>query len=163
MKAFLILILSFSFALATFGQDYPDSGFTNKAEAQNLTINGVREGKWIEYNYAEDEQDNIDTTKVTGYSLIVYKKGKIVGIVREYLINGKLVGEAPYVNGKLNGIVKTYYDNGQLYTLDTYTDSIQNGISKGYYKDGKLYYETTYTNGNEGTFKSYDSTGHEIK
>ena len=163
MKAFLIALLSFALSFSVYGQDYPNSGFTNKAEAKNLTINGLKEGKWIEYNYAENEQDNIDTNKVTDYNLIVYKKGKIIGIVRDYLINGKLVGEAPYVNGKLNGIVKTYYDNGQLYTLDIYTDSVKNGISKGYYKDGKLYYETIYTNGNEGTFKSYDKNGNEIK
>ena len=29
---------------------YPNNnGFTDKAEAENLLVNGVKEGKWIEY------------------------------------------------------------------------------------------------------------------
>ncbi|MGP8216565.1 MAG: hypothetical protein ACLQQ4_13440 [Bacteroidia bacterium] len=38
MKPLLILILSLAFTLTAMGQqqDYPDSGFTNKAEAKNL-------------------------------------------------------------------------------------------------------------------------------
>lgn len=48
MKA-LILILPPSLTLSAFGQTPPDSGFTNKAEAKNLMVNGLKEGKWIEY------------------------------------------------------------------------------------------------------------------
>jgi len=49
MKAFTILILFFCFALAAIGQsDYPDSGFTNKLEAKNQLVNGLKEGKWVE-------------------------------------------------------------------------------------------------------------------
>src|ERR1700728_4756526 len=47
----IILILSLFSSLTVFGQqpEYPDSGFTNKAEARNLIMNGKEEGKWCEY------------------------------------------------------------------------------------------------------------------
>ena len=35
-----------------------DQGFTNKAEAKNQIINGLKEGKWIEY---VDGQDKVTT------------------------------------------------------------------------------------------------------
>jgi hypothetical protein len=46
MKPFLILILSLSFTISAIGQQ--DSGFTNKAEAKNEMVNGMKEGKWVE-------------------------------------------------------------------------------------------------------------------
>lgn len=56
MKAFSIMILSLYFASITFGQqDYPDSGFTNKAETKNLTVNGVKQGKWLEFVTERDQ------------------------------------------------------------------------------------------------------------
>jgi hypothetical protein len=47
MRGFLILIVAVLFSIAGFAQQ--DSGFTNKAEAKNLIVNGLKEGKWIEY------------------------------------------------------------------------------------------------------------------
>ena len=53
MKPLLIVILSLSFAGTAFGQltpmEYPDSGFTNKAEAKNEMKDSLKEGKWVEY------------------------------------------------------------------------------------------------------------------
>ncbi|HTB30831.1 MAG TPA: hypothetical protein VK808_02330, partial [Bacteroidia bacterium] len=55
---FLIGIIFLFIALGAFGQDYPDSGFTNKAEAKNLMVNGLKEGKWVEY---QDMMGNFNT------------------------------------------------------------------------------------------------------
>ena len=52
MKYFLALILSLSFSLAVFAQ--ADSGFTNKAEATNQMVNGLKEGKWLQYFKTKD-------------------------------------------------------------------------------------------------------------
>ncbi len=41
MKAFLILILTFLVACNTL----PEQGFTNKAEAKNEMVNGLKEGE----------------------------------------------------------------------------------------------------------------------
>jgi len=48
----LILILFLCIAC----NNITEQGFTNKAEAKNEKINGLKEGKWIEYL---DKQDSI--------------------------------------------------------------------------------------------------------
>ncbi|MGP8215607.1 MAG: hypothetical protein ACLQQ4_08600 [Bacteroidia bacterium] len=104
MKLFLIIILSFSFTLTSIGQQNPlDSGFTNKAEAKNLVINGKKEGKWLEY-IKRIQLDNIDVTNDTNlaghYKLTIYRAGKPFGIMRQYYMSGKLMSETKYTNEK---------------------------------------------------------------
>jgi hypothetical protein len=41
-----------------------------------------------------------------------YAGGKLVGTLKEYFENGKLMTEVPYVDGKKEGIGKEYYDDG---------------------------------------------------
>jgi hypothetical protein len=87
MNPLLSLILFLFVTLSAFGQT--DTGFTNKAEAKNLMVNGMKEGKWIEYIDA----DNLVTTnkqKAQCYRLIVYKNDVAYGKVREYTKDGKL-------------------------------------------------------------------------
>src|ERR1700749_3333052 len=98
MKPLTILFLLFS--IVAFGQqpEYPDSGFTNKTEAKNLTINGLKEGKWIEY---VDFQDSVlldQNLSPNYYRLIVYKYGKPLGISRAYFISNKLKNRMIYRN-----------------------------------------------------------------
>lgn len=115
MRALFIVIVSLSFALIAFGQQaYPDSGFASKVEAKNLTVNGLKEGKWIEYYNLETKTQSsnpymltvhIPTTDTnsTYYDLGIYKAGKLNGIVRyyenksnkymfyHYFINGEII------------------------------------------------------------------------
>lgn len=186
MKAFLILILSFLFALATFGQDYPDSarpddsvgrGFTNKAEAKNLTINGLKEGKWMErldgflrvitdttnFKVLLDTIHNeVNPFGVNFYCLSVYKAGKYNGIIRWYGIDWKIWCEYPYINGKLNGIYKRYYKNGNVEIESPYLNGIANGVAKTYYVDGKMKQEILSVKGKTKRIKYYDQNGNQI-
>src|SRR5579863_6711406 len=87
-----------------------DSGFTNKAEAKNLMVNGLKEGRWIEYSDASNHYTQ--DTNSPYYTLSTYKAGNLYGIVREYYKSGNICIETPYVNGKKNGIERGYYKNG---------------------------------------------------
>jgi antitoxin component YwqK of YwqJK toxin-antitoxin module len=185
MKPLLIFTLSLSFTLSAIGQALPDSGFTDKAEAKNLMVNGLKEGKWIEYL---DEIQNIVKTERNSmyYRLTIYKKGKQNGIVRVYLFNGKLFCETTFTSGKrngiqrqyndvgllsetsfsddkMNGVQKWFYNEGELEGEVHYFNNIQNGTEKHYYKNGNLKSETIYTNGVKGISKKFDETGNEIK
>ncbi|NNM94370.1 MAG: hypothetical protein HKL88_02775 [Bacteroidia bacterium] len=180
----IVLILSFSITLTVFGQAYPDSGFTNKAEAKNLVVNGMKEGKWIEYKN-EDWKSTKDTNS-SNYELIVYKADKPYGITRGYA-KSKLFYETPYIDGKANGLQKIFYEDGKVKVVFPCSEGKHNGLAKQYYESGKLegevlytngtingevkwYYENgklqseiTYTNGVKGATRNYDTNGNEIK
>lgn len=91
MKQILIVVLVF-ITIAVSGQriaqqtDYPpDSGFTNKAKAKNLKVNGIKEGKWIDtvYRYACFGPGKT----LEGYELVIYKNGSPVGLIHKYDLN----------------------------------------------------------------------------
>jgi len=153
----LSLAIFLSFSLTALGQDYPDSGFTNKAEAKNLMVNGKKEGKWCEYLL---ENGNKTTSAVSSYcTLTIYKAGKPYGIEREYC-NGKLCTVMPYKNGVTNGTVKSYFEDGKLNYEAPFVDSIENGTEKDYYDNGKLKGEVIYANGKRnGIAKWYNKKG----
>ena len=144
MKAFLPFILFLSFTLVGFAQqDYPDSGFTNKAEGKiNLSDSNPNEGRWVEYEDL-DGNDSKDTN-APFYVLKVYKDGESYGIERAYYKSGKLYRVTPYKNGKTNGIEKEYYENGVLKSEMPYIDDKVVGIAKWYSESGKLYVEETF-------------------
>jgi antitoxin component YwqK of YwqJK toxin-antitoxin module len=180
MRSSFIILFSF-ISLIAFGQR--DSGFTDKKEAKNLMVNGLKEGKWVEWLTGGDMGTPPDTG---GYSLTVYKKnvpygmvrtyfkdgnlsaetyfinGTIKGAQKTYFENGKLSGEWPFTDGKLNGTEKRYYQSGILYIEITYKDDVKE-VEREYYPDGKLKFETIYTNGVMGKRKWYDESGNEIK
>jgi antitoxin component YwqK of YwqJK toxin-antitoxin module len=169
----LLILMSFFFSINVPAQQvYPDSGFINKAEARNKVVNGLKEGKWLEYL---DESENViaDTTKIsdTGiaakyYRLTLYKADKPVGVARQYyLLPGAniLFRETPYTNGKINGVYKEYYPDGLIHREYPYTNGTENGLAKDYWDGGDVKSETKYTNGNAGPNKSYDENGNEIK
>ncbi|HTB07201.1 MAG TPA: hypothetical protein VK806_09635 [Bacteroidia bacterium] len=162
MKPLLILILSLSFSIAAVGQD--DSADTfNKAEAMNQTVNGKKEGKWIE-NFTVDEVKAVDTAlHQPYYRLILYKAGIPYGMVYEYYPNGELYSKTKYVNGQKNGLARFYYRDGKLEEEIIYRDDIENGIDKLYYESGKLKSKTIYNNGVPGITKNYDENGNEFK
>jgi len=162
MKPLTILFLLFSLGVLGQQPEYPDSGFTNKAEARNLTVNGLKEGKWI-------EKIGIGTTftKATGdiandsvYYLTVYKKGKPVGIQRDYRMNGKLLDVKPYTNGLENGVERGYYENGTIESESPYSSGKKNGMQKIYFENGTLRCEVLATDGKyNGVMKSYYKSG----
>jgi antitoxin component YwqK of YwqJK toxin-antitoxin module len=157
MKPLLILILSLSFTLTAFGQQ--DSGFTNKAEAKNLMVNGLKEGKWVEY---ENIYGNFstDTSYAECYRLTIYHMGKPLGIARQYYMNNKIWCETPYNNGRRNGIEKWYYSDGKALGETTYNKGEKIGIEHWYYENGILKSETPYTNDKEsGIRKTYFENG----
>lgn len=178
MKTLLFLIFLSYISTATFAQQ--DSGFTNKAEATNLMVNGIKDGKWIEY---EDENGNY-TRKESSvfYELTIYSAGKSTGIARRYYNNGvlesespykngkidgtskiylsgKVVREIPYKDGKIDGLARYYYDTGILSAETPYTNGKINGTEKLYSEKGKLIRETTYKHGNVKKKKFYDENG----
>ena len=147
MKTFLTVILFISFTITVFGQNQPDSlGFTNKAAAKNLTINGVKEGKWCENIF--DIEDITTDTHSPYYMLTVYKAGKPNGIRRIYYRRGQqLYIETPYINGRKNGVEKSYYSKTKVEKETPWINDTINGIVKVYYRKGGLSSETIYVKG----------------
>jgi antitoxin component YwqK of YwqJK toxin-antitoxin module len=189
MKTNLTLILCFLFTLSAFAQT--DSSFTDYKEAKNITINGLKEGKW-----AENIDDNDSVThdiNAPYFRLTVYKAGQPTGIVRYYSMlfegdrhnlyrqipysNGKINGlyteyyfvdgeirrEYPYKNGVENGVARDYWMGGQLKSEVTYVDGKENGVEKFYNEDGKLISKTVYKNGKVISTKNYDKSGNKTK
>jgi antitoxin component YwqK of YwqJK toxin-antitoxin module len=157
MKPLLIILISFLTTLTAFGQqpEYPDSGFTDSSEAKNITVNGLKEGKWVEY--FDDTEYPMGTS---GYILIIYKNGMKIGLERGYYLNGKLQWLSPYTGGLINGVYKGYYENGILMQVIPYTNGMENGSAKYYIESGELSVETPYSDGNKnGIEKWYDENG----
>ncbi len=145
---FTLIFCCFVFIVAA------QQGFTSKAEAKNQMVNGLKEGKWVEYL----DVGSVVTkdTNVPYYRLTVYKAGKPFGIVREYKKGGKIAREIPYMDGKINGVEKWFYDNGALWLEIPFTNNTINGVQKAYFEDGKLNWETPYSGGiKNGIGKEY--------
>lgn len=154
MKKSLFIIL----AIMLVGEVFAQNGFTNKKEAQNESINGLKQGKWI--GYYDANGDNTTPDKAASYGLIVYKDDKICETRRDYYINGKLKQENAYTDGVLNGMSKWYEENGKLSVEMSYADGKEDGVSRWYYENGKIKQETSYSNGKEnGESKWYYEHG----
>jgi len=144
MKTLLLTTLSLAFTFTVSGQQMTSdtNGFTNKAEAKNQMVNGLKDGKWLEYY---NQTGHIVQTDRDFYRLTMYKAGNPIGTVREYYNSGNLYFERTYANGKLNGVAKDYYLNGKLKQETPYTDGKVNGMTKAYYKGGSKQNEIPYT------------------
>jgi hypothetical protein len=159
MKNLPTLLFSLSIAVSAFAQNPADSGFTHKAEARNITVNGLKQGKWLEYPGRNDDDISSDTNSPY-YILNYYKDGKRIGVSRCYLKgDGSLFLKELYKDGIQNGLALQYYSNGKVETEVNFTDGKPNGVMKAYYQDGKLKAETTFTNGERGDEKDYDDNG----
>ncbi|HTA84510.1 MAG TPA: toxin-antitoxin system YwqK family antitoxin [Bacteroidia bacterium] len=164
MKPFLIILISLTSILNALGQSgvADSNGFTNKAEAKNLTAHGKKAGKWVEYldEFAERAVSNAHAKKAPYYRLTIYSDGLPYGLVRTYNMGGKLKIIIPYVNGKINGIEKWYYEDGGLEWELPFTDSVLNGVEKLYYPNGNLSQIDTMSSGKPiGIEKSYYPDG----
>src|ERR1700722_3092696 len=183
MKPLLIIVLSV-FTFTAFGQN--DSlGFTNKAEAKNLMVNGLKEGKWLEYiNRCDTGIFIVPEINAKYYRLTIYKASKLDGVVREYYTkggilkiespyregvengvekwydkNGKIYIEAPYIEGLQSGIEKFYNTNGVVVEETPFVNGMRNGIERLYYANGAIEIETPYTNDTVGLVKMYHRNG----
>jgi antitoxin component YwqK of YwqJK toxin-antitoxin module len=156
-SSFFIFYSSFAFA-------QQDSGFTNKAEAQNVKVNKQKDGKWIEYLKVEDEYESTtsDTTAPL-YRLTIYKAGKAQGLMRTYYKSGKLEAEVFFIDGKQDGTAKGYYESGKLAFINPFDKGKRNGTFKGYYENGKVKMEAIYNNDKQVMMKEYDENGQEIQ
>lgn len=159
MKYLLIVILSLSFSLTVFAQ--ADSGFTYKAEAKNLKVNGLKDGKWIEY-LADDKKIVKDSNNHSFrfFRLAVYKGGMLNGAARVYEKSGKLHSQTTYINNQKNGSEK-YYQNGHVAVSVSYAYGQKTGLEDFYdFASGKLNLEIDYINGKKnGTEKVYYKSG----
>jgi antitoxin component YwqK of YwqJK toxin-antitoxin module len=156
MKHFIILLLFFFFACNA-ADNRNEQGFTNKAEAKNQMVNGLKEGKWVEH--MDTNYDIVPDTNAPNYALTIYKAGKAFGISRGYYKSGKLLSETPYVDGKINGLEKGYYENGSLMYESPMINGKTNGVYKEYYLNGKLEMEGLYSNDSLHIIKDYNENG----
>jgi antitoxin component YwqK of YwqJK toxin-antitoxin module len=162
MKNLLIYLFLTTYSLSLFAQQ--DSGFTSKAEAQNLKVNKQKDGKWIEYLKVEDEYESITSdTAAPRYRLTIYKAGKAQGLMRTYYKSGKLEAEVFFIDGKQDGTAKGYYENGKLAFINPFDNGKRNGTFKGYYENGKIKMEAIYNNDKQVMMKEYDENGQEIQ
>jgi antitoxin component YwqK of YwqJK toxin-antitoxin module len=144
MRTLLLYIFLTTYSLSLLAQQ--DYGFTDKAEAKNLIVNGKKEGKWVEYYNIRKGWDNpTKSKKAPIYCLIVYKDGRPCGVTRRYLRwRGKIYCTvSEIVDG--NGWQKEYYESGKLMTECTFKNNMPIGIDKRYYESGKLMLEKTNT------------------
>jgi len=172
MRTLFFLILSVTFTLNVVGQVsdmiYLDSvvhrGFTNKAEAENKTVNGLREGKWLEY-FGVDNRAAVSTDQkhATAYTLSIYKAGKTIGSTQFYM-DGKIMAERVYRRSKRDTVLRFYYESGKVCTDYPLPKAHTKGTEDTYYENGKLKSETIYSaDRQEVIIKNYDENGNEIK
>jgi antitoxin component YwqK of YwqJK toxin-antitoxin module len=157
-KLLFISLFLTAYSLSLLAQQ--DSGFTNKSEAKNQMVNGLKEGKWIEYTNSDWMPAD---SSGTYYLLVLYKLDSPVGIVHGYYKDGKLYCLFPNKNGKRNGLAKCYYKSGKLWWAIPFKDGETEGVTKEYYESGKLKSAIKCSHGSEGATKNYDENGNEIK
>jgi hypothetical protein len=161
-KLFTLLFLVF-ISLKAFTQNPADSGFTNKAEATNSTINGLKQGKWLEYPGKTDDDVSSDSN-APYYILNYYKDGKRIGISRRYSKNdGTLFTKEYYKNGKMDGPAFQYYPSGKVEVEAHLTNGKLNGLMKRYYEDGNLEAQANYVNGQKTDEKNFSGGTEPIK
>ncbi|HTB06167.1 MAG TPA: toxin-antitoxin system YwqK family antitoxin [Bacteroidia bacterium] len=179
MRFSIILLLSLAFTFTAFGQDSPDSGFTNKAEAKNLLRDTMKEGKWLEYweSYKFDYKIDTEKSSITTNSTLHYNNGDI-STIDDYKnglhIHGSWKNSYRYTtdtnadnyfltiykHGKPSGIVREYSKNGSLVATIPYKNGKKNGMRKSYYENGTISGELPYANGKiNGVAKLYYPNG----
>ncbi|HTA28259.1 MAG TPA: hypothetical protein VK809_10745 [Bacteroidia bacterium] len=80
--------------------------------------------------------DNYSTGQL--WHVFYVKDKKIVGVDKEYHINGQLKSEVNYVDGKKDGLAKEYYEDGHLLAEMIFKNDKQVDTMKLFYDNGKL-------------------------
>lgn len=164
MKFYLLAFLIFP-GISAFAQSaLQENSFTNKTEAKNIMLNGLKEGKWVEYLRLEDNgMIMADSNSATFYRLTIYRDNMPCGMVRVYTIKGLLLSETPYSNGKRDGVSKAYGSrNGNLLYEDIYNNG-RHAMTKFYNENGKLQCVTTYYVNKEFKTENFDENGNAVK
>jgi antitoxin component YwqK of YwqJK toxin-antitoxin module len=153
MKSKHIVLFFVAFTCFIFVSCEP--GFEDKYEAKNQLVNGVKEGKWVEY--FDSLEKPAKDTNAPYYKLIQYKAGMPVGIVRLYDKGGILNSETPYKDGKANGIEIQYDEAGNIFGKTPYVNGLRNGMREEYWENGKMLSECPYVDGKiNGVYIGYD-------
>jgi antitoxin component YwqK of YwqJK toxin-antitoxin module len=154
MKPFLFLIIFASFTIGACQQE------NSKEGAINQKVNGLKEGKWVQY---VNELDSVvmDTNTPCFREITFYRAGIPYGESARYYKSGKLFAKSTYVNGKPMSALKAYYESGALlFETAPIISGRQNGTAKWYFENGKLQTEIPYINGKvNGTKKIYYESG----
>ncbi len=134
-------------------------GFTHISEATNRKVNGLKQGKWVEYLDAGFKETEVKS-KAGYYRLVQYEAGKICGTRLIFYISGELFGEASYKMGERTGMLKNYYKNGQQKVVTSYVNGKANGPNTEYYENGKILRTSSFQNDKqEGLTRKYFNTG----
>lgn len=137
------------------------NGYAHSEGTTNQYVNGLLEGKWIEY--LDNSYTCVSPGAARHYRIVDYKAGKPTGITKYYYLDGQLQleGEALSFSPLIfNGPVKKYYENsGKLESESTFANGKQL-TEKEYHENGQLKSETIFVNGEaSGTKKIYFSSG----
>lgn len=141
---YLFSILFTLLSLLVVSQNVTDSGFTDKSEAKNQSVNGKKNGKWFEYIDMNGEIINLKNAidleslgeKAIGYRLTIYANGIPIGIIRDYHLDGTLGAVTPITDGKINGVKITYFTDGFIAEECPYSAGKKNGVDKKYNDTG---------------------------
>lgn len=97
---------------------YEEDGLTKSA--QGAYIGKTKEGEWIYY--------------VGGKVSLIehYKRGVLTDTVKTFAKTGELIEAAPYKNGKIHGVKRCLLPDGKLYSLTTYKMGVEDGPYKLY-------------------------------
>lgn len=123
MKPLLILILTLSFTLSTFGQNATDTNFTGIKKVNGVDVNFVHgRANGVIKEYYDDGKLAKESTYSMGYE---------TGIEKEYYEDGKLKSEVAYSTLGEKGLAKEYYESGETIGQDSLENSYDN-LKKGY-------------------------------
>lgn len=138
MKVFIALIILLLFLVAC--RNSPNTISINKGEAKNRIIDGLKEGKWIEYT--DEKGSATSDTNAPFYTIYTYKSGKKTGTAKQYDKDGVLLFEIPYVDDKINGNVNEYYKSGAIKSVTGYNNG-NKGVRINYDENGNPTYSVT--------------------
>ncbi|MCQ2232534.1 MAG: hypothetical protein MJZ30_11865 [Paludibacteraceae bacterium] len=113
---------------------YEQDGLTKSAEG--AFVGKDKEGEWI--YYVEGKKSLVEH----------YKRGVLNGMVQSYAKTGELLEESPYLNGKIHGVQRRLMDDGKVYSEAHFKNGVQDGayklfeghdftVAEGFYVDGK--------------------------
>ncbi|NVK53129.1 MAG: hypothetical protein HWD85_09360 [Flavobacteriaceae bacterium] len=148
----LILIIMFSFLYAC--QQKKNNLDIKKTIKRGMTIDGLKEGVWIEY----DDKGNVKRIKN-------YKKGKLHGGHVSFYPDGSIYSFGSYTNGVSNGPSVLFFSNQNINVQDNYKNGLLNGFSNLYGKNGNLKQSFFYLNNKKEGYQYYldEFTGDTIK
>jgi len=114
-----------------------------------------RNNKWIYYGGRAKPFTGTDSIFVEGGldRVVDYKNGLRDGVVIYYHLNGQIDSEVNYRKGKIVGNLKEYYENssmgkkGAIRRITPYANGKKDGLVKEYYQNGQIWRTTSYKKG----------------